>query len=129
MTTAKLFRNLLMEAKKKNPRYSLRALALKSGISSGRLSELLSEKRPLSDYYFEKICQALNPNTAEMEKLRRMHFEQQKVPNSPKYGKLLTEVQVSKLSNWKPYAILSLLQTKTYLNHKSPLTTWDCLFY
>lgn len=53
-------------------RLSLRGLALRAGISSGRISEILNGKRPLTKYYLDKIIGALWVYKPEQERLRKL---------------------------------------------------------
>lgn len=107
---------IISEKQRANPRLSLRAIAYKMGIPSGRLSEILSGKRRLTEYYLDRSCAALKISSTEETLLRKAY--QQEMLRSEKsknvYGHILTEDQIEKLINWKPYALMSFLQTTTY---------------
>ncbi|WP_415063692.1 helix-turn-helix domain-containing protein [Bdellovibrio sp.] len=65
-----ILRSIIWKRKRDNPRMSLRQLAARMGIASGRLSELLSGKRTLTKYYFEKIAKSLVLEKNEEDQLR-----------------------------------------------------------
>ncbi len=62
-------KSLFYGLQKKNPRYSLRAFALKLGISSGSLSQVLSGKRSLSKNKIESILNLLEASQEVHEKV------------------------------------------------------------
>lgn len=66
-----VLRSIIWKRKKDNPRISLRQLAARMGISSGRLSELLSGKRTLTKYYFDRISKSLALDKTEEDQLRK----------------------------------------------------------
>ncbi|MGZ3744054.1 MAG: hypothetical protein ACXWRE_12165 [Pseudobdellovibrionaceae bacterium] len=68
-TAADYLISIFNERKEKNPRYSLRAFARSLGVSSGQLSEILSEKRPLSHKLARRISVALALPLPESQKL------------------------------------------------------------
>ncbi|HEY8269264.1 MAG TPA: hypothetical protein VIG33_00125 [Pseudobdellovibrionaceae bacterium] len=68
-TAADYLISIFNERKEKNPRYSLRAFARSLGVSSGQLSEILSEKRPLSHKLARRISVALALTMNESQKL------------------------------------------------------------
>ncbi len=115
-----IMKDVIQERKKSNHRLSLRSIAYKMEIPSGRLSEILNGKRPLTEYYLEKFCCTLKLNAPVVEELRRSY--QQIKPGTSRssqnegYGTLLTPSQIEWLSNWKPYAVMSLLQTEGYID-------------
>lgn len=108
---------LIIENKKNTNRYlSLRSIALKVGISSGRLSEILNGKRRLTEYYLEKICSSMNLSPEENETLRKAHSAE---TNSSEYTKnfnnFLKRSQIESLVDWRVYGLMSFFQTTTYL--------------
>ncbi|NUN06423.1 MAG: TIGR02147 family protein [Bdellovibrio sp.] len=85
------------------------------GISSGRLSEILNEKRPLTEHYLDKVCLALKLTQSDISKLRRaLQGNSTESVKEKNYGQLLSEKQVALLTDWKPFALMSFFQTGTY---------------
>ncbi len=115
MSANKVLRDIIEEKQKVNPRLSLRALAAKMGISSGRLSEILNEKRPLTEHYLDKVCLALKLSHSDIASLRRaLQGHSHELVKEKNYGHLLSESQVALLTDWKPFALMSFFQTGTY---------------
>lgn len=134
--TIDLLREIIAERKKRNSRFSQRALAVKMGVSSGRLSELLNNRRPLSEYYLDCAAKALRLNQEDAKNLRRVWLlensgkTRKMAASKIQYGTLLSQEQSNSLNNWKPYAVMSLLQTERYAQfvadhpEKSAQTEW-----
>ncbi|KHD87106.1 MAG: hypothetical protein OM95_16280 [Bdellovibrio sp. ArHS] len=115
MKSHEILEKIILEKKKNNPRLSLRSIAIKMGIPSGRLSELLKGKRRLTDYYLNKACVALKISPQYCEQMRRATLTEGSADKpAPGYGKQLTEAEIEKLSTWKPGAIMSFLETSGY---------------
>lgn len=106
-----LLKTKLEEIQKKNPRFSFRSLAKKVGISPGCLNELMHGKRPLSEFYANKIVLGLELGSEERNEVyslistRSRKFAAQKV---------LMEKEMSMLSSWEHYAILNMIRMKTF---------------
>lgn len=81
------------------------------GISSGRLSEILNAKRPLTAYYADKFCTALKLSETDISELRRSLVSPSEKQT---FGPVLEEHFVEKLADWKPFALLSFFQTTIY---------------
>lgn len=111
MSAHLILKRIIKEKQSRNHRVSLRLIAAKMGISSGRLSEILSAKRPLTSYYADKFCTALKLPDSEVNALRRALLSPD---NNSDFGPILDEPTVEKLSDWKPYALLSFFQTTIY---------------
>lgn len=58
-------RNKLQEIKRLNPSFSVRTFALRAGISSGSMTELLNGRRRLTRNMAEKIATNLKLNPTE----------------------------------------------------------------
>jgi len=103
-----LLKKKLKEIQSKNSRYSMRSLAAKIGISPGALADLMKGKRPLSDFYADKISCNLNLNDEE----RKMLFSSVST-RSRKFSnqKILSEKELSMITDWENYAILNLMKT------------------
>ncbi|BEV68942.1 hypothetical protein Bb109J_c2362 [Bdellovibrio bacteriovorus] len=113
-----ILKRIIKEKQAHNPRVSLRRIAARMGISSGRLSEILSEKRPLTAYYADKFCAALNLPESDISALKRSLAAP---TDKQTFGPVLEEHVVEKLADWKPYALLSFFQTTIYasLRHQN----------
>ena len=114
MSAPKILKEIIEDKKRVNPRLSLRAIAAKMEISSGRLSEILSEKRPLTEHYLEKISHALKLSVEDTTKLRRALQQAGDDDGKRSFAHLLNEQEITVLSDWKSYALLSFFQTSTY---------------
>ena len=106
-----VLKKIIKEKQSRNPRLSLRLIATKMGISSGRLSEILNAKRPLTAYYAEKLCTALRLSDEEINELRKSMASPSEKQS---FGPVLDEHVVEKLADWKPFALLSFFQTTIY---------------
>lgn len=115
MSLPSKMKELLLKKKKINAQLSLRWLAERMGVSSGRLSEILNGKRPLKEHYLEKFCVALKLSHDEVHQFRR-EFQNpakaKKVKDS--FGPILNENQIDAFSDWKAFAFMSYLQTTMY---------------
>lgn len=124
MTTRLLLKDIIEMKRKDNPRLSLRWIAAKMGVSSGRLSEILNNKRPLTELYVEKFCTALKLTAEDANQLRRS-FQQAQNPNRASFGPILPEDVVERLADWKPFALMSFFQTTIYEDLKGKANTPD----
>lgn len=115
MVALQLMKDLIAEKKKLNQRVSLRWVAGRMKVSSGRLSEVLNGKRTLSEAFLQKFCVALRVSADEKYSLLRT-FEESSVENKGSFGPILSQQQIESLSDWKPFAVLSFLQTVIYEN-------------
>lgn len=115
MNSNDVLKQIIDGRKQINPKLSLRSIARRMRIPSGRLCEILSGKRRLTDYYLEKACAALKLSPEEMAQIRRSHFHlSESDQNRRSYGVLLSDRQIESLNDWKPYAIMSFLGTISY---------------
>lgn len=84
-----------------NSRYSLRSFARQIGIEASSVSQILSGKRKVSDKLIARICQKIGwPQAAQ---------------TLDGYALMSADV-VSAISDWYHYAILELVQLKTFRN-------------
>lgn len=109
-----ILKKIISEKKQTNPRLSLRSIAARMGISSGRLSEILNGKRPLTDYYLDKVCIALKLPPPSVALLRKNHPNGDQKLKNKNYGSFLTDEQIESLTDWRPYALMSFFQTTAY---------------
>lgn len=127
--TTELLKKLIEDRKKINHRISLRSLAKKIDIPSGRLSEILNGKRRLTDYYLEKFCAALALSDEDISTLRKAHYDEAyadgKDSHTDEFSTVLSLKQIETLTNWKLYALMSFLQTSTYATVVESAATRD----
>lgn len=107
-----LLKKIIERKKIENPRLSLRWIARKTGISSGRLSELMNAKRPLTQYYASKLCQALKLSEDESQSL----YNSTNTDDSEILIEYSTVENFEQLIDWKNFALLSFFQTSIYLS-------------
>lgn len=108
-------KEIIIHKKKLNPQLSLRWLADRMEVSSGRLSEILNGKRPLKEHYLEKFCVALKLSQDEIHNFRR-EFQSPEAAKKTQdsFGPVLGENEIDALADWKAFAFLSFLQTTVY---------------
>lgn len=82
-----------------NSRYSLRAFAKTLGLSSGALSEILNQRRPVSAKAAAKISKALGLTTTESKPLARTKLD---------------EDTFQLIADWYHFAILNLLDCEGF---------------
>ncbi|WP_413558530.1 DUF4423 domain-containing protein [Bdellovibrio sp. HCB209] len=111
MTLNLFLSNKLEEMQKKNPRFSMRALAQKAGISPGRLNEIFHERRPLSDHYSNRISYGLSLSQEEQATLASFVTVRAKRMNAQK---VLEEQELRMITSWEPYALLNLMKTDDF---------------
>lgn len=115
MDSITILRQFIAEKQAQYPRLSLRSIAAKMEISSGRLSEILNGKRRLSEYYLDKICLALKLSSEDTAVLRKAFIEENsKINSSDEYEQFLNDEQIEKLTDWKVFAFMSFFQTSIY---------------
>src|SRR5437868_12407017 len=59
----------IADIQSKNARLSIRSISLRTGISSGRMTDLLNGRRALSEYYAEKLTLGLKLDRNDRETL------------------------------------------------------------
>jgi uncharacterized protein (TIGR02147 family) len=111
MTLNSFLSQKLEDVQKKNPRFSMRALAQKAGISPGRLNEIFHGRRPLSDHYLNKITYGLGLNHNDAATLAKFVSVRAKRMNSQK---VLQQQELQMVTDWVPYAILNLMKTEDF---------------
>lgn len=90
----------------KNARFSIRSLSRKVDIPAGRVSEMLSGKRGLSEYYAEKIAVGLKLPKEERQKLYAMISIKARKNH---LHKTLLDKEIELLSSWEHFAILNVM--------------------
>lgn len=122
MSILVLMKELIAEKKNKNHRVSQRWIAARMNVSSGRLSEILRGKRTLSEAFLKKFCAALRLSNEDTQRLHRV-FQNLDSENKKSLGPILSEAQVQSLADWKPFALMSFLQTTLYKEIKESCST------
>lgn len=84
-------------------RLTRRHLALKAGIPSGRLSEILNAKRPLSPYYASKILGALKLDSSLYHKVKKSHRTNHRPDRN------LSDDEIQLIQEWYHPAIINLV--------------------
>lgn len=108
--------NEFLKRRKKNPRYSLRSFAQKTGISSGRLSEILSGKRRLTARLCERVADGLLLSPEQRETLAQLLAKgrrAQVASVSPAFKPVNADV-FKAIADWEHWALLSLLRTDDF---------------
>lgn len=126
MTPLEILNEIISAKKRINPRLSMRAIASKMNVSSGRLSEILSGKRPLTETYIDKACMALKLSPEDISRLQKAYqLKKSDIEVDAGYGQVFSDEAISRLADWKPYAIMAFFQTSLYENITSYNLTQD----
>lgn len=110
----------LKDTKKKNPRFSLRALAKKLEVSPGYLSEFLQGKKSFSPQTMERIVPQLVKSPEERKDLLEFlnyHLVENlksKSKNLDSAERILTVDEFAKLNEWHYYALRSLVSLEDF---------------
>lgn len=122
-------RNLLnrkfLEYRRRNPSYSMRAFALKLKVSSSTLSEILQGKRNISIKLATRLCNQLQLGPSERAALLSLFLKQNRLKklsidaNSKVTFTRLEADQFNLISDWYHYALLSLIETKSFRSEPS----------
>lgn len=112
MEISKFLQEKFLELKSKNPRASLRSLALKVGISAGNLSEIFNGRRSCSPENADKIARAMKLSVQDYETLLRLlqNTTDNFIPTS-----ILSEEELKYFTDWEYYAILNLMKTNDFV--------------
>ncbi len=112
-----LLRSKFEELKLRNPAYSLRAFAKKTGVSPAILSLIFNGKRRPTQKLMEKIASRLLLDPREQSLLFTFPPEVQE-PARRSYLQLRTD-QYQVLGDWRYLAFLNLIETKGFKNDLS----------
>lgn len=104
---------------RKNQKYSLRAFAKSIGLPSGRLSEILAKKRPLSERLATQVASNLpwQPDKVRtfLEGVRKPHFgTPRESMGEHLFSKALADDEFKLIAEWHHFAILSLIKTRDF---------------
>lgn len=108
-------REYLLEVQRKNPSFSLRALAKRIQLSPSAVSEILNGKRKVSQEMAEKILKNIGCDLQEQYRLLSLFNTdmQQKSFIEDNYLKLTAD-QFRLIADWYHFAILSLAETEDF---------------
>lgn len=117
VTVQKLLQERMVEAKVRNPAFSMRALSRKLGLSPAMLSRVLSGQRKVSSRLAKRIVEALMLDPQEQsEILSRFPADKRQAPTDavdPLYLQLSAD-HFRMISEWRYFAILSLFKTRGF---------------
>lgn len=123
ITIQNFLRDRFFDLQIKNPQYSLRAFSQKVGLSPSAVSELIRGRRRISQKIAERIAERLLLDPHETELLLKDFRGKTRTPTNeitpgqrvdkPDHLKLTAD-QFHLISDWKHFAILSLLETKKH---------------
>jgi uncharacterized protein (TIGR02147 family) len=100
----------LIQGRLRNPSYSLRALALRAGLSPAALSEILSGKRRVTQERAQKVLAKLGASPDKTDAiLKHLGKSAQTAP-----PQALTIDQFYLVAEWYHFAILSLAETEDF---------------
>jgi uncharacterized protein (TIGR02147 family) len=100
-----------LEMKHANPHYSVRTFALKAGVSSGAMSEILNGKRSISKDLAEKICRNLKLNPTERSRFFGSTVD---LTKSEKKIGYLTSKQFASIHDQYYFSLLALIETSNF---------------
>jgi uncharacterized protein (TIGR02147 family) len=121
-----------------NPAYSLRAFSRSMGMDSSTVSALLSGKRTLTIKTAKKIVNGLNikdPNEAQALLVETFTSSPSGAEGDASYTELALDAAEA-ISGWQHFAILALLEIKTFNGHDRTIAerlniplgiVWECL--
>ncbi|MFZ4714791.1 MAG: DUF4423 domain-containing protein [Bacteriovoracaceae bacterium] len=110
----------LEEIKKRNPSYSLRALAVKLDINAGGLSSFLNRKKDFSPELIEKLVSQIIENPEERKDILNSYNEsliekiKSKAQTSHYEYVVLQNDELEVIKNPLHYALLSLIETRDF---------------
>lgn len=115
------FRNFLqdelIERCQKNSKYSIRAFALKLGVESSSLSQILSGKRMISNAMVKRLAEKLDVSPDEVESFQKSNAKVKTSPLQPKHMENLQRVALDEfraIADWYHYALLELTHLKDF---------------
>jgi uncharacterized protein (TIGR02147 family) len=113
-TMAKHLQQVFMERCRSNEQYSLRAFARSLSVPVSSLSEIMNEKRPISNKLREKIGTALNMTAEQIHAFdEKARFDSVRERLEADYRQLALD-SFYIISEWYHYGILQLLKTKAF---------------
>lgn len=114
-TAAAILKSHFEKLKRENPSFSMRALALRFGVSHSFLSRIFAGKAKLPKSLFEPALQHLKIDAVEAANLRMMCFHEEavrqvrrEIPGTLDYLQV-HEIQLKLLRKWWNLAIMDLL--------------------
>ncbi|MBL7544259.1 MAG: TIGR02147 family protein [Bdellovibrionaceae bacterium] len=107
-------KNKFEEIKRMNSSFSIRSFAIRSGISSGSMTEILNGRRPLTRNMAEKIATNLNLNPTERSLFFYDRQDQQSL--GIKKTRFLSKAQFQYITDASYFSFLSLMDTSNFEN-------------
>lgn len=98
----------LAQAQAKNPAYSMRAFAKRIGVSQAAISQILADKRPLTQKTAEKILRGLDKSPQELIEATTGEIDETFTFKSVDLDSFHL------ISEWYHFAILSLAETEKF---------------
>jgi len=107
--------NRYLQARSRNQQFTLRAFAKKLELSSGALSEILQGKRNVSSKIAERLAEELQLDPSEKAQIfSPLEKQTARKKVAAQDVVKLQQNQYEVLTDWVHFALLSLLNTKTY---------------
>ncbi|WP_413578544.1 TIGR02147 family protein [Bdellovibrio sp. HCB290] len=110
--------------RKKNSRYSQRAYAQLLGVSSGRLTEILNGKSPLTTKKAHILVRKLDLDQIEMQYFLRLVESENTIRKDDRRKKqiltshCIAENEMALISDWEYFSLMSLIETKSFKSDK-----------
>lgn len=119
----KVLTDYFVLASERNPRFSLRALAKKLGISSSSLSEIIRGKRKVSAKKAREFAASLGLSPQEKQNIQSLFQKQSSIQNLAKISNPFREVVLSPpefdlLADWRFFAVVALMRTKGFVSDR-----------
>ncbi|MFA6236282.1 MAG: TIGR02147 family protein [Bacteriovorax sp.] len=103
------------EIKRTNSSYSLRSYALKLGLNSGVLSQIMNKKRDISIEFAEKLAASLALSEEERERFMGSFKVQQDLKLDKLDARVVGDDVLDRLTDWYLLAILSLVKLNDFV--------------
>ncbi|MFV3410282.1 TIGR02147 family protein [Bdellovibrio bacteriovorus] len=113
-SVSQLLMQIYNKRRTQNPRYSQRAFARDLGLSSGHLSELLSDKRLPNKTTMTQLIRKLGLNGVDVDRFIEAAADSKKRKVQRKLPVVLEPEQFSIVADWEHFALVSLMKTKGF---------------
>ncbi len=107
----------LAEQQNKTPSYSQRAFAKRLGLSSSTISEIMNGRRKVTPKIASRILGRINADPLDIESIKKALVKKSNIENVRM--QIFTELSndnLSLISEWHYYAILSLVETDDFVS-------------
>lgn len=116
---SQLLTQIFSKRRTQNPRYSQRAFARDLGVSSGHLSELMSDKRLPNKSTMNQLIKKLGLQDVDADRFHEAAHESKKRKVQRKVPVVLEPEQFSIVADWEHFALISLMKTKGFRAEES----------